>query len=179
MISFFLHGTVSATLNKGPYGEENWTNRIQSKIGCWFGGHFCKKILMPSITIKKIKWNLLYTIKRVYFHKNSVWLAYFKYKMAKFVRIYSKIGQKPSFCLQIFQTVHQKVCYKAIEKQNYQPFVIILEGWWYNLTIRTIIIQKFEKNIYIFNEFKLWLFCRFFFKFLKNSAFLFLIALRF
>ena len=123
--------------------------RIQSKIGCWFGGHFCKKILMPSITIKKIKWNLLYTIKRVYFHKNSVWLAYFKYKMAKFVRIYSKIGQKPSFCLQIFQTVHQKVCYKAIEKQNYPPFVIILEGWWYNLTIRTIIIQKFEK-IYIF-----------------------------
>ena len=81
--------------------------RIQSKIGCWFGGHFCKKNLMPSITIKKTKWNLLYIRKRVYFHKNSVWLAYFKYKRVKFVRIYSKIGQKPSFCRKILQTLHQ------------------------------------------------------------------------
>jgi len=67
---------------------------------------FVKKFWCLQLPLKKTKWNLLYIKKRVYFHKNSVWLAYFKYKRVKFVRIYSKIGQKPSFCRKILQTLH-------------------------------------------------------------------------
>ena len=78
-----------------------------------------------SHVISDHKKNLLFIRKRVYFHKNSVWLAYFKYKRVKFVHIYSKIDQNLHFAGRFYRQYIKKYAIQQLKSKIINLLLLI------------------------------------------------------